>query len=167
MEKLTFCSTCGERNIHALKEGQIRYFCLHCNTIHYQNPKPTATLLCIKTNKILLGKRALPPKKGFWGLLGGFMELNETIEQAATRELKEESCLRGTINKIIGTCSHFNSIFGDILLIGIIMRIEKWENMTPGDDVSELQFFDIHNPPKMAFECHQKFINMYKKKEIK
>ena len=167
MKKLKFCYNCGKKNVYAQKEGRARYFCLHCTTIHYQNPKPTATLLCIQSNQILLGRRAHSPKKGQWGLLGGFVELNETVETAAQRELKEESNLEGQAKKIMGVCSHFNSIFGDVLLIGILMSIDSWENMFPGDDVAELKFFNINNTPKIAFECHQEFINIYKKNEVR
>ena len=163
MENLKFCYKCGGTNTFGLKEGRDRYFCNHCLTVHYQNPKPTATLLCIENNQILLGRRALPPKRGLWGLLGGFVELNETLDEAATRELKEESNLNGNLKKIIGTCSHFNSIFGDVLLIGILMKIKTWDNMLASDDVSELKFFNLEETPKMAFKCHQDFINIYKK----
>ena len=112
-----------------------------------------------------MGRRAFAPKKGHWGLLGGFIELDETVETAAQRELKEESNLDGQVTKIIGTCSHFNSIFGDVLLIGLLMNIDPWDNMSAGDDVSELKFFNINKTPKIAFECHQEFINFYKTNE--
>ena len=39
MKKLIYCSSCGEENIFSEIEGQIRYNCTKCNTIHYQNPK--------------------------------------------------------------------------------------------------------------------------------
>ena len=47
--------------------------------------KPTATLICMKNNQLLLGRRDRNPAKGKWGLIGGFMELNETLEEAAIR----------------------------------------------------------------------------------
>ena len=49
---------------------------------------------------LLLGRRAFSPGKGQWGLPGGFMELNETLEEAATRELKEETNLSGKFKNI-------------------------------------------------------------------
>ena len=163
MVQIRYCQFCGNLNQYGYIDGNNRYHCLNCSAIHYQNPKPTATLLCIENNQILLGRRALPPKRGLWGLLGGFVELNETLDEAATRELKEESNLNGNLKKIIGTCSHFNSIFGDVLLIGILMKIKTWDNMLASDDVSELKFFNLEETPKMAFKCHQDFINIYKK----
>tara|TARA_Y100000590_G_scaffold460630_1_gene620372 strand:- start:3307 stop:3756 length:450 start_codon:yes stop_codon:yes gene_type:complete len=143
-------------------EGQIRYHCPACKTIHYQNPKPTATLICIKDNQILLAKRAFEPAKGSWALPGGFIELGETPEQAAKRELKEETNLNGEVVKLLGHCSHFNSIFGDILLIGMLVKIIKWDKLQAGDDVSEVKLFNINNCPDFAFKCHEKIFLMYK-----
>ena len=162
MKKLIYCSTCKTRNQFSEIEGQTRYHCLKCKTIHYQNPKPTATLICIKNNQILLIKRAFEPSKGEWSLPGGFIELGETPEDAAKRELKEETNLNGEVVKLLGHCSHFNSIFGDILLIGMEMKIKNWDNLKVGDDAQEAGIFDIDNCPKLAFDCHNKFFLMYK-----
>jgi 8-oxo-dGTP diphosphatase len=163
MKKLIYCSTCNTKNNFSTIEGELRYHCPNCKTIHYQNPKPTATLICIKKNEILLVKRAFAPAKGEWSLPGGFIELGETPEDAAKRELKEETNLNGEVVKLLGHCSHFNSIFGDILLIGMEIEIKNWDNLIPGDDADEAGFFNIKNCPKLAFECHQKIFNMYLK----
>ena len=64
MSYLEFCSNCGKTNLYGKIDGNIRYHCSYCNTIHYENPKPTATLLCPKDNTILLVKRAFNPGKG-------------------------------------------------------------------------------------------------------
>ena len=161
MKNLKYCSSCGKLNNYGLKEGLNRYFCNKCNIIHYENPKPTATLICPRGDDILLVKRAFEPAIGEWSLPGGFMELNETLEQAAIRELKEETNLDGNVVKLLGNCSHFNSIFGDILLLGIEMKIDNWSNLKVGDDASEAAFYNFNNHPPLAFECHIKILNMY------
>ena len=111
MGYLEFCSNCGKKNKFGEKEGNNRFYCLHCHTIHYDNPKPTATLICPKNDSILLVKRATDPGKGLWGLPGGFIEKGETPEAGAERELLEETNLTGIVRQILGTCSHFNTIF--------------------------------------------------------
>ena len=161
MKKLIYCSTCKTENQFSEIEGQIRYHCPKCKTIHYQNPKPTATLICIYNKQILLVKRAFEPAKGQWSLPGGFIELRETPEDAAKRELKEETNLTGEVVKLLGHCSHFNSVFGDILLIGMQMKINNWDALIPGDDADDAEFFNIENCPKLAFECHEKIFKMY------
>ena len=163
MNYYKYCSQCGETNTHGYIDGNHRYHCTHCKAIHYQNPKPTATLICPKGNHLLLGRRAFSPGKGEWGLPGGFMELNETLYDAALRELKEETNLEGKVTRILGTCSHYGSIFGDILLIGLQVDIDNWDAMIAGDDVSELKLFSINNLPDLAFDCHTKILSYYLK----
>ena len=167
MKKLHYCSTCGKLNTFSEKEGRKRFHCEICNIIHYQNPKPTATLICPKDDKILLVKRAFEPAKGTWSLPGGFLELGETLNEGASRELKEETNLNGEVVKLLGDCSHFNSIFGDILLLGVQMEIENWGNLKCGDDAADAKLFNLNTCPKLAFECHEKIFNMYKESKIK
>ena len=164
MKHLEYCSNCGQKNVHGFIDGNHRYHCPHCKTIHYENPKPTATIICCENNKILLAKRAFNPGKGEWGLPGGFMELNETLIEAAVRELKEETNLDGSVVKILSTCSHYRTIFGDILLICVEMKIKDFSLMRAGDDAEELQFFDLDDLPNIVFYCHEKFINEFKAK---
>lgn len=164
---MKYCSSCGTENIFSYIDGNNRFHCIACNIIHYQNPKPTATLIIMNENKLLLGKRDRDPAKGQWGLIGGFMELNENLEQAALRELYEETKLRGRVQSIIGTTSHFNTIFGDILLIGLIIEIHDWSTLKAGDDISEASLFDIDKLPELAFDSHQAIVNIFKKKYIK
>ena len=165
MKKLVYCSTCGKENNFGYIDGNDRYHCKSCDSIHYQNPKPTATLILPKDDTILFVRRAFEPEKGAWSLPGGFLELGETLEEGAKRELKEETNLNGEVIKLLGTCSHFNSIFGDILLLGAEMQINNWEQMKAGDDAAELQFFNINDLPHVAFYCHSKFIDEYKSEE--
>ena len=166
MGYLEFCSNCGEKNKFGKKEGNNRFYCLHCHTTHYDNPKPTATLICPKNNSILLVKRAADPGKGLWGLPGGFIERGETPEAGATRELLEETNLTGTVTKILGTCSHFNTIFGDILLIGMEVQISDWSQTRAGDDALEATLFQLENLPNLAFPCHVNIVKMYHQRKL-
>ena len=68
MNELIYCSRCGNKNKFGFIDGDNRYHCTSCNAIHYQNPKPTATIICIRDNSILLARRAFEPAKGEWGL---------------------------------------------------------------------------------------------------
>ena len=164
MVQIRYCQFCGNLNQYGYIDGNNRYHCFNCSAIHYQNPKPTATLICMKDNQLLLGKRDRNPEKGKWGLIGGFMELNETLEQAAVRELYEETKLDGEVVNIFGTASHFNTIFGDVLLIGLEIKITDWSTLEAGDDISEAKLFEIDNLPELAFDSHLELVNLYKNK---
>ncbi|WP_339514657.1 NUDIX hydrolase [Pseudomonas sp. RL_15y_Pfl2_60] len=93
---MKFCSQCGNPVSHRIPEGdsRLRFVCELCSTIHYENPRIVAGCIPVWNQQILLCRRAIEPRRGFWTLPAGFMENGETIEQAAARETAEEACAR-------------------------------------------------------------------------
>jgi len=161
MAHLEFCSNCGNLNHRGQIDGNLRYHCTVCATIHYENPKPTATLICPKGEEILLVKRAVEPGKGLWGLPGGFIEMNETPQMAAVRELKEETGLTGVVEKFLGTSSHFNTIHGDVLLLGMLINVSDISGLQAGDDADKAEWFPLKSLPPLAFRSHTEIVNLY------
>ncbi|GAB6068347.1 NUDIX hydrolase [Methylothermus subterraneus] len=90
---MKFCSYCGARVVRKIPPGEDRerFVCEACGAIHYQNPKIIAGCLPEWQGQILLCRRAIEPRLGLWTLPAGFMELGETLEQAAIRETWEEA----------------------------------------------------------------------------
>ena len=94
---MKFCSECAHPVALAIPEGdnRPRYVCPQCQTIHYQNPKLVIGTLPVWEHdgklQVLLCKRAIEPRHGYWTLPAGFMENEETTEQAAIRETEEEA----------------------------------------------------------------------------
>ena len=91
-------------------DNRERLVCGRCEFIHYQNPKVVAGAVCTwrderGQDKILLAKRAIEPRKGFWTLPAGYMELGETTEQAARREALEEACATIEIDRLLAMYS--------------------------------------------------------------
>lgn len=82
-----------------------RRVCGHCDFIDYQNPKIVAGSVVVKDGKILLCKRAIEPRKGFWTLPAGFMELGESVEEAAMREAQEEALADIKIDRLLAVYS--------------------------------------------------------------
>lgn len=90
---MKFCSDCGAPVTRLIPDmdNKLRDVCTSCHTIHYQNPKIVAGTLPVFDNKVLLCKRAIEPRLGYWTLPAGFMENKETTPQAAIRETQEEA----------------------------------------------------------------------------
>ena len=86
-------------------DNRERLVCARCEFIHYQNPKIVAGAVCTWNDRILLAKRAIEPRKGFWTLPAGYMELGETTEQAAQREAREEACAAIEIDRLLAMYS--------------------------------------------------------------
>ncbi len=159
MKEKKFCYLCGNPLDKKLIDNRMRLFCKSCNSPIYENPIPAACLVVVdENNRILLVKRSVEPKKGMWCLPGGFMELGETPEQAALRELKEETGLSGNINKLLGVMINSSSIYDTVLMVGYLV---KYFEGTPiaGDDASDLKFFSYDKLPAIAFKTHRHFIN--------
>ena len=94
---MKFCSECAHPVDLRVPEGdnRPRYVCAQCDAIHYQNPKLVVGSIPVWEKdgelKILLCKRAIEPRYGYWTLPAGFMENEETTAQAAIRETEEEA----------------------------------------------------------------------------
>ncbi|MCR9269219.1 MAG: NUDIX hydrolase [Hyphomonadaceae bacterium] len=82
-----------------------RRVCQRCDFIDYQNPKIVAGSVVLKDDKILLCKRAIEPRKGYWTLPAGFMELGESVEEAAQREAHEEALAKIEIDRVLAVYS--------------------------------------------------------------
>jgi ADP-ribose pyrophosphatase YjhB (NUDIX family) len=90
---MKYCSECGAKLIREIPDGdnRERYVCSSCSVIHYQNPKIIVGTLPVAGDKVLLCRRAIEPRKGFWTLPAGFMENGETTLAGAQRETSEEA----------------------------------------------------------------------------
>src|ERR1700728_3622156 len=90
---MNFCSKCGAPVALRTPEGDHlpRYVCEACGTIHYENPRLVVGCVPEHEGRILLCRRAIEPRRGYWTLPAGFMENDETLQQAAMRESREEA----------------------------------------------------------------------------
>ena len=88
------------------------------------------------------------------------MECGETPEQAAIRELKEETGLTGRINELIGVTTSPGTLYESILLIAYLVT-DFSGSATAGDDATAAAFFEIEQLPEIAFESHQSVIRLY------
>ena len=90
---MKFCSACGHAVVSKIPDGDHlpRFVCPNCATIHYENPRIIAGCIPEWHGKILLCRRAIEPRRGFWTLPAGFMENGEAVQDAAAREAQEEA----------------------------------------------------------------------------
>ena len=91
---MNFCSSCGESVSRKTPDddNRERWVCDSCEKIHYQNPLVVVGCVPERDGKILLCKRAIEPRYGYWTVPAGFMELGESTATGAIRETMEEAC---------------------------------------------------------------------------
>ncbi len=90
---MNFCSNCGEKVVQRVPDGDNRQraVCPACETIHYSNPNVVVGCIPEWEGRILLCKRAIEPRAGYWTLPAGFLEHEETTRQGGARETLEEA----------------------------------------------------------------------------
>lgn len=82
-----------------------RSVCATCDFIDYQNPKIVVGSVATWEDKVLLCRRAIEPRTGYWTLPAGYMELGETAEDGALREASEEACAQLEIDRLLAVYS--------------------------------------------------------------
>lgn len=110
--------------------------------------------------EILLIERQDPPYKGMWALPGGFMEMDETLEEAARRELLEETCIRAGDLIRFETYDRPDRDPRGRTITQVFIMIWKQEMGTPvaDSDAKSFQWFDLSSLPELAFD-HAKIIS--------
>jgi ADP-ribose pyrophosphatase YjhB (NUDIX family) len=91
---MKFCSACGsDKVVFEIPEGdnRRRFICRECGAIHYKNPLVVCGTVPIWNDQVLLCRRAIEPRLGYWTLPAGFMENGESVPEGAARETQEES----------------------------------------------------------------------------
>lgn len=158
---MKFCSECGQTVVQKKPEGDthLRYVCISCETIHYQNPNIVTGCIPEWQGKILLCRRAIEPRHGLWTLPAGFMENNETTAQAAIRETMEEARAKVEIINLytMFNLPHVNQVY-------IIFRAQMSSlDYGPGEESLEVELFELDELPwdEMAFAVVTETLKLY------
>ena len=137
----------------------------------YEYPRPAVTADCVVITKetepkVLLIQRGNEPFKGQWAFPGGFMNMDETTEQCAIRELEEETGLKVTEIQQIGAYSKVDrDPRGRTVTVAYLAIIDKVEVVQGLDDAAKAQWFSLSSLPKLAFD-HEDIMNDVIKKII-
>ncbi len=133
-------------------------FCPNCHRTLYENPVPAVAVAVLHERvKILLIKRGVEPGAGKWSLPGGYIDLGESAEAAALRELEEETALKGKGLELVGIYNQESPIYGYVLLIGYLVKNVEGK-ATAGDDALAVDFFHRDELPEIAFWSHRAII---------
>jgi 8-oxo-dGTP diphosphatase len=161
MKTKLFCNFCGKSLGTDVLEGKTRQVCPSCEQVYYENPLPVASvILPNRDREIILVKREREPYKHMWCCPIGFAETGESIEDAALRELREETGIEGKIVRFVDVSSHTNPLYGDLLIV--TFEAEKiGGNERPGDDAIDCRYFPILGLPKLAFDSQERAVQRF------
>lgn len=158
-----FCPRCGS-SLKAKADNLL--FCSNCHFKFYINPVPcNGVIIENEKQEILLVRRAVAPKKGFWDLPGGFININEDLEQSVKREIKEELAVEIEVEKILNVYyDHYSYQKISFPTLGIVAIAQiVGGKLSAADDVKTFKYFKEKEIPyqKIAFESIKQALRDY------
>ncbi len=137
---MKFCAHCAAPVVHRVPPGDSlpRYVCDACGEIHYQNPRLVVGCVPEQDGRVLLCRRAIEPRYGYWTLPAGFMENAESVGQGALRETLEEAGARVELGAAFSMISvpRVNQVH--VFFLARILDLDA----KPGAETLEIHFYD-------------------------
>ena len=163
---MNFCSTCGASVVLKIPPGdnRERHVCQSCSTVHYLNPKIIAGCILNWEDRILLCRRAIEPRYGFWTLPAGFMENGETTMDAAAREAFEEANAKAEQMTLYGIYSlkHISQVH--VMFRGVLGQ----GSASAGAESLEVKLFSAAEIPwqRLAFPVVRETLQRYLEERV-
>ena len=158
---MKFCSNCASPVSQSVPPGdnRPRYCCDECDTIHYQNPNMVLGTVPVFEDRILLCRRAIEPRHGYWTLPAGFMEHHETVAEGAARETREEAGIEFELGDVFSILSVPH--VGQVHLFYLADMTSPV--IDPGPETLEAALFDEKDIPwdEIAFQTVERTLRWY------
>jgi len=156
-EQERFCARCGAMLERKVIYGRERPVCPRCGYVVYYNPKLVVVCLLVQDGQVCLVRRGMGPGKGHWGMPGGYVDMGEIVEEAAAREMREETGLETRARRLLGLVSEEGRT--DILAVYEMEVVGG--SIRPGSEVMDAAFFPLDALPSLAFPRDEKLIARY------
>jgi len=161
---INYCIRCGHKLVLKKdREQKLRPICENCGWTFYKNPVPAAACVIFnERQELVIIKRKFEPSPGEWALPSGYIEINNTPEETAVEEMREETGLEGKVIEFLGYFPGYSPIYEQVLSFGFLMKITGGR-LLAGDDAAEARYVKLNELPKIAFAAHRYFIEQAKK----
>jgi ADP-ribose pyrophosphatase YjhB (NUDIX family) len=142
-----YCPKCAATLEPFNHEGHVRRRCPDCGWIHYRNPTAGVAVIFLNEAGLWLGRR----RSGGWCIPCGHVEWDETVEQAARREAREEMGLEPDLQGVFAVLSNFHDSEQHTVGIWFLASPTDMQTARAGGDLLELRPFPLDKPPELAF----------------
>ena len=151
-DRFNYCPQCKTALTFKEIDYKRRPVCPSCGFIRFQNPAPAVSLLIVKDEQVLLGRRGRDPGRGQWATPSGYIEYEDDFLTTAIREAKEETGLDVELKSIVHVVSSFTSSGYHFLSIYLLAGVVGGE-LGAGDDLDAVDWFPLAGPwPDLAFQ---------------
>jgi 8-oxo-dGTP diphosphatase len=144
---INYCQRCGGEMVDRTIERKTRRACPACGFIAFQDPKVAAAVLVVLDGGLVLVKRGAEPERGRWAFPSGFVDRGESVEDAAAREMKEETGLDVSITGLVGLYSET----GSPVILAVYSAEVIRGSLSPGHDADDAATFPISDLPSLPF----------------
>lgn len=148
-----YCPSCGAPLTQRQAFGRLRQACRYCGFIYFRDPKVAVAAIVSDGPRVLLVRRAVVPRQGFWALPAGYMDADELPEEATVREIAEETGLQVRLTglRTVAPLAGWAERRGILLVYGAEPLSGE---ASASDDVSEVSWFTEETIPwdALAFE---------------
>ena len=142
---MKFCKDCGAPIIERIPPGddRLRFICGTCDMVHYENPRMVVGCVPEWEDRILLCRRAIEPRYGWWTIPAGYLELGETISEGAARETLEEAGARVEILTLytVFNLTHISQVY--LLFRARLLDLD----FVSGEESLDVGLFDENDIP--------------------
>lgn len=152
-----FCAGCGSALVVREQEGRNLPVCPDCGRVVYYDPKLAATCVVERDGRTLLVQRAMPTGYGLWSLPGGYVDRGEVVEDAAAREVWEETGLEVVAERLIGV---FSQAQHPVVVVAYTAT-ESGGELKAGPECLDLGFFAADELPPLAFPRDAEIIRQH------
>lgn len=155
LERLRFCARCGAALGQRLADGRVRPACPACGAVVYLDPKLACAVLVERAGRVLLVRRRHEPGRGLWCLPCGFEDADESPQQAARREAREETGLEVQLERLLGAYHYTDDPRGAGVLLVFLARCDPAAAPQAGDDAEQAAFFAPDALPPISHHTHR------------
>jgi ADP-ribose pyrophosphatase YjhB (NUDIX family) len=155
------CLKCGTPMNIALIDGRPREQCPQCGWIHYLQRKLSAAALIEEQGKLLLLQRAHQPWQGYWNLPAGYLEVDETPEQAIIREAAEETGLEIEPLRLLGNYTFEDDPRGNGFLVVYLAKITGGKLRNTAESQAHGYFSPDALPGKICGAAHDRVVQAW------
>ena len=144
---INFCQRCGHELARKQIEGRDRHYCPSCGYVVFLDPKIAAVVLVLIDDQLVLVRRGVEPELGRWAFPSGYVDRGEVVEDAAKREVKEETGLDVELDGFVGLYSRS----GNTVVLAVYSAHVVGGDMQPGHDAQEAALFPVEALPPLPF----------------
>jgi ADP-ribose pyrophosphatase YjhB (NUDIX family) len=158
-DDIRYCPYCRTELERRLVAGRERPYCPHCHRTFFSDPKLAVAVIVCAGDRILLQQRAIEPGLGRWSFPSGFVERGEVLEDAARREVREETGLEIELGRLVGVYSQRDH---PVVLVVYEGRVLSGE-IRPSEESHAVCWFTPDTLPPLAFPHDERILQDWRR----